>query len=338
MSSWNVAFLQPTGAHDSIKRALIVLNQPFSLTLLRRLWTSSHWRCCADGGANRLYDTVENKESYLPDLVTGDFDSIRTEVRAYYTSKGISVIHSSDQDSTDLMKSMQALSSLQVPDEEVTFLTEPVQPWEVIILGGLAGRLDQTIHTLSYLHKLRKDLSKRVFAVTDDNVGWVLNSGEHSIRINHSVLGKTCGLLPVGVDSTIISTTGLQWNLTETVSSFDGMVSTSNHLVPFSDTVWIKTTKPIWWTMELHAEITVLYFAGASTATGMAEEAVPIPINGLSLSNLRDLLISRHPNTGLDKILETCQWSVNEEMVDHPLSCELTEGAEVAVICPVSGG
>jgi thiamine pyrophosphokinase len=46
--------------------------------------------------------------------------------------------------------------------------------YDLVILGGLAGRLDQTIHTLSYLHKLRK-IRRRVFAVTDDNVGWVLS-------------------------------------------------------------------------------------------------------------------------------------------------------------------
>ena len=46
---------------------------------------------------------------------------------------------------------------------------------DIIILGGLSGRLDQTIHTLSYLHKLRK-LRESVFAITDDNVAWVLDS------------------------------------------------------------------------------------------------------------------------------------------------------------------
>jgi thiamine pyrophosphokinase len=39
-------------------RALIILNQPFSLALLDRLWSSSHWKCCADGGANRLHDLL----------------------------------------------------------------------------------------------------------------------------------------------------------------------------------------------------------------------------------------------------------------------------------------
>lgn len=90
--------------------------------------------------------------------------------------------------------------------------------------------MDQTIHTLSYLHKLRKT-RERVFAVTDENVGWVLDAvslftipaccthsprfaqGEHEIEVDHSILGKTCGLLPVGIDSTILSTSGLKWNL-----------------------------------------------------------------------------------------------------------------------------
>jgi thiamine pyrophosphokinase len=50
-----------------------------------------------------------------------------------------------------------------------------VQQYDLIILGGLSGRLDQTISTLSYLHKLRKTRN-RVFVITDDSVGWVLDA------------------------------------------------------------------------------------------------------------------------------------------------------------------
>jgi thiamine pyrophosphokinase len=38
----------------------------------------------------------------------------------------------------------------------------------------MSGRLDHTIHTLSYLHKLRK-YRQQTFAVSDDNVGWILD-------------------------------------------------------------------------------------------------------------------------------------------------------------------
>ena len=37
------------------------------------------------------------------------------------------------------------------------------------------------------------------------------------------------------------------------VSSFEGLVSTSNHLVPEENQVTVHTTRPIWWTVELKA-------------------------------------------------------------------------------------
>ncbi len=77
----------------------------------------------------------------------------------------------------------------------------------------------------------------------------------------------------MGIDSTVLTTTGLKWNLslfysllghascshsaTESianqVSSFEGLVSTSNHLLPDEPIVTVKTTRPIWWTMELRS-------------------------------------------------------------------------------------
>ncbi|KAG2355044.1 thiamine pyrophosphokinase [Suillus spraguei] len=260
---WCTEFLDPRASKDlSISRALIILNQPFSAELLKTLWAASEWHACADGGANRLHDVLgasgdpNLRSSFLPDMVKGDLDSLRDDVRSYYTSLNVPVIHDSDQNSTDLMKCVQALEEKErLTGREVKLCfyhyqkNSSLEQFEIVILGGLSGRLDQTVHTLSYLHKLRKT-RKRVFVVTDDNVGWVLNEGEHLIHINHDVLGQTCGLLPVGIDSTTLTTTGLRWNLDNTESSFDGLVSTSNHLVPGQD-VTIKTLKPIWWCAEL---------------------------------------------------------------------------------------
>ncbi|KAF9521682.1 hypothetical protein CPB83DRAFT_865348 [Crepidotus variabilis] len=84
--------------------------------------------------------------------------------------------------------------------------------------------------------------------------------------------------------------------------------------------------------------ISVLYFAAASTATGKSEEMVVLPNGDFKLSQLTQLLVSRHPNTNLDSILKTSQWSVDLEMVDDPNSIVLKGGEEVGVICPVSGG
>ncbi|THH09650.1 hypothetical protein EW146_g8628 [Bondarzewia mesenterica] len=235
-------------------RALIILNQPFSETLLQRLWQSTSWHCCADGGANRLFDLFSSREDgefqradFIPDLVKGDLDSLRDDVRKYYASKGVSIVQDHDQDSTDLMKCIFSLQDKERAEGKSDL-------YDIVLLGGLSGRLDQTIHTLSYLHKMRKS-GRRVFAVTDENIGWVLDEGEHYISIPHSVLGPTCGLLPVGVDSTILSTRGLRWNLSDCVSGFDRLMSTSNHLVPGEDVVWVKTSRPIWWSAELRKHV-----------------------------------------------------------------------------------
>jgi thiamine pyrophosphokinase len=56
--TWNVRFLD--GKPSDAKYALIILNQPFTKPLINRLWGATQWRCCADGGANRLYDTFQD--------------------------------------------------------------------------------------------------------------------------------------------------------------------------------------------------------------------------------------------------------------------------------------
>lgn len=61
MSRWSTSFLEPLPANIS-NRALIILNQPFSTALVDRLWNACEWRCCADGGANRLYDLFEGQD------------------------------------------------------------------------------------------------------------------------------------------------------------------------------------------------------------------------------------------------------------------------------------
>lgn len=87
---------------------LILVNSPcVPISTVKRIWRSSHptsMKLCADGGANRLYDSFyrprgkkddaqeegkeqrreDRREDYLPDAIIGDLDSLRSDVREYY--------------------------------------------------------------------------------------------------------------------------------------------------------------------------------------------------------------------------------------------------------------
>ena len=64
---------------------------------------------CGDGGANRFFTVFGAENKYLPNIITGDFDSITPETRKFYESKGVPCLHDPDQNSTDLDKAMKQI-------------------------------------------------------------------------------------------------------------------------------------------------------------------------------------------------------------------------------------
>lgn len=193
-----------------------------------------------------MYDSFDEEDRlrYRPHRIRGDLDSLRPDVRSWYESKEVVVEHDKDQNSTDLMKCLDWVAAIE---------KEQRMPLDVVILGGLSGRLDHTVHTMSLLHKLRTT-RPRIFVVSGESVGWVLDKGYHQIDLDLRYVGPTCGLLPVGVASSVLTTTGLKWNLDNTESSFDGLVSSSNAIVPVPEEgrgfVTVTTSGPIWWCVE----------------------------------------------------------------------------------------
>jgi molybdopterin converting factor subunit 1 len=78
--------------------------------------------------------------------------------------------------------------------------------------------------------------------------------------------------------------------------------------------------------------ITVLYFAAAREAAGGASESLATAPP--TVADLRRALLARHP--ALAVLLPRCRLAVNQEMADD--GDPVPDGAEVAVIPPVSGG
>ncbi|KAF0498705.1 thiamine pyrophosphokinase [Gigaspora margarita] len=223
--------------------ALIILNQPISRrnNVFHTLWENANLKICADGGGNQLYEAFEGtdkQQMYIPHYIRGDLDSLRDDVKDFYISKGAEVERDPDQNSTDFMKCIELVRRKE---------RESSVKHEIVALGTFGGRVDQAMSNIHYLYKLKNE--RRIYLLSDQNMTILLDKGKHQIHCNQAIEGPSCGIIPIGIERAIVTTTGLEWNLTNSSTSFGEMISTSNHLT--NDIVMIETDSPILWTVEL---------------------------------------------------------------------------------------
>lgn len=245
---------------------LLILNQPISdFAVFARLWTRSRYRLCADGGANRLYDmfsaglevrrgdyvgvlsscfvaaNADGKQ--IPDSIHGDLDSLRNDVRDYYASRGAEVSQNPDQYSTDFGKAMQKITANHLP-------ASLASSREVLVLGTLAGRVDQG---LGLLHEMTReetmDPRLRLWLYSETNVSFILRDSHNIIKgaLSSQNFTENVGILPVYGPATI-STTGLEWDVDSWETQMGHQVSTSNHAK--ADEIHVRTDTPVLFTIE----------------------------------------------------------------------------------------
>ncbi len=82
-------FLLPnyTDGKEGYSYHLIILNSAsYSAKLTVAMWNNCKLKVCADGGANRLFDSLAESErdKYIPNYIVGDLDSVRNDVAQYY--------------------------------------------------------------------------------------------------------------------------------------------------------------------------------------------------------------------------------------------------------------
>ncbi|KER32706.1 hypothetical protein T265_01198 [Opisthorchis viverrini] len=170
------------------RKALIFLNSADSTLhpLFKGIWVNSF----VDGFANQVF-CLPDKECYIPDFVTGDFDSISGDALSYYRSQD--------------------------------------KPAAIAVVHMSGGRLDHEFGLIQTLYEAHRMNSIPVHLVSECCVSILLPAGMHQIHTNTGLEADHCGLVPVGAPS-LVTTTGLKWNLRNQLLSFGHLVSTSNQL------------------------------------------------------------------------------------------------------------
>ena len=181
---------------------------------------------------------------FVPDVILGDLDSLRPEVREFYEARGSQVEDlSRDQDSTDMQK---ALEKLQAPRSAGGL--GPAAVWdEVLVVGATGGRLG---HQLSNINSLLLFPDLRVVLVGESSLAVRVPAGRARIEPLRDVEGPSCGLAPLP-GPLQASTSGLHWDLNDTEMRFGGLISTSNRLEGSEGAVDIESDGDLLWMAEL---------------------------------------------------------------------------------------
>ena len=212
--------------------------------VLERHWHKFSLHICADGGANRLFDTSEEgRAERVPHTICGDLDSARADVLDYYGQKGTRVARLEDQDSTDFTKAVREALSLR--------RRGLAKFSSIYTMNAFGGRFDQTLGTVQTVMALDPELcGTPVYLVSEDSIAVLVTPSESSIAVDTGLESGHCGLLPIGEPCDSCTTTGLQWNLRQQAMRFGGLISTCNLLDRGCSAVHVTASSPLLWTMS----------------------------------------------------------------------------------------
>ena len=214
-----------------------------------------------DGGTNFLPRDAQFK----PDIIAGDFDSVDKESVDFFQNLGSRVVSLPDQDHTDFTKAVQVV--LDDKDVSVDY---------VIAFTSVAGRPD---HVLSNFHTLFFFIRKIPVILVESGVSITCalesvslsfsrcagasQSSTHSCihaffsrfqGVKHVIASPSdasswCSLVPL-TEPSVLTTTGLKWNLSGEILKFGHFISTSNQFASSSGLVEVECSTSVLWSMK----------------------------------------------------------------------------------------
>ncbi|MDO4528524.1 MAG: thiamine diphosphokinase [bacterium] len=197
-----------TDAHKN--RAVIItsyLEYPLDIPALTR---AGDYIVCLDGGWD-----IARQQGVRADLLLGDFDSIQGPLPG--EDGGPKVLrYPPEKDYTDLELALRVLDADTTPD--------------VLIIGGLGGRLDQTIINVQMLARYTGDPFDRIELMDGHNRCFVLHGGaqEEGPCIIPSQPDSYLSLLPLTEECTGVYLQGAKYPLSDAVLHKSASIGISN--------------------------------------------------------------------------------------------------------------
>ncbi|EME47493.1 hypothetical protein DOTSEDRAFT_85972 [Dothistroma septosporum NZE10] len=251
MARLTMGLLQYSTSPDSTT-ALIILNSPIDdFRCFERLYDHASYVLCADGGANRLHDSLvahyheQRWPSALkkarPHAIHGDLDSVKDDVRKKYEDIGVQISYDPDQYSTDFGKAIKKVIE-DLPHVE-----------DIVVLGSVGGRVDQGIGLLHEIYREQKinHPNIRIWLVSEANISTLLRRGRTAIStpLGDGLITRNVGILPL-YGKALITIEGFEWDVTDWPTEMGAQVSTSNHIM--ADQVIVTTNTEVLFTVERH--------------------------------------------------------------------------------------
>lgn len=178
---------------------------------------------CADGGAR-----IALQYKLQPAAVIGDFDSLSVTEIAILAKQNIPLIRfPSAKNETDLELALLLAASAPLPSYASNPITPPVLPHcnEIIILGALGGRTDQTLANMMLMLLPALADIRVILANRHEQISRVTPSNPVEIIGRR---GDTVSLLPLGGDVHGIITDGLEYPLHHETLTFGPARGISN--------------------------------------------------------------------------------------------------------------
>ena len=134
-------------------------------------------------------------------------------------------------------------------------MADSIRKWHHSKLSLNGKNLESKRNTQIYKYVyyfLRKSAFDRIVLLSSSNVAFLLEPGDHQLNLILPIEGESCGLIPLNGPCKSITTSGLEWNLSNSRMEFGGLVSTSNRLRLGENIVSVDTTDDIIWTSTVN--------------------------------------------------------------------------------------